>query len=188
MEWSKGINASVADMVRGVPPFPFVRQSMERLSDRADIIVVSATPQEALTREWEEHDLTRYVAAICGQEVGTKKESLGAAAKYAPGHTLMIGDAPGDMRPPRPTTPCSSPSTPAMKKAAGSGFSKRVLSGFSPARSPEGTSNSYWPSSTATCRRSRRGPLRCEPPLARRNRSRPTEQKQGGCRYHAREM
>ncbi len=34
--------------------------------------------------------------AICGQEVGTKKESLGAAAKYPPQHTLMIGDAPGD--------------------------------------------------------------------------------------------
>jgi len=33
--------------------------------------------------------------AICGQEVGTKKQSLAAAAKYPANHTLMIGDAPG---------------------------------------------------------------------------------------------
>jgi len=96
LDWSKGINRSVADMVRGVPPFPFVRQSIQKLSRQADVIVVSATPQEALQREWEEHDLAQYVVAICGQEIGTKSQSLGAAAKYPPGHTLMIGDAPGD--------------------------------------------------------------------------------------------
>ena len=36
--------------------------------------------------------------AICGQEVGTKKESLAAAKKYPPNHALMIGDAPGDYK------------------------------------------------------------------------------------------
>ncbi len=92
----KGINESVAGMVRGVPPFPFVRESIQKLAAQADVIVVSATPQEALEREWEEHDLTQYVEAICGQEIGTKKESLGVASKYGAGKSLMIGDAPGD--------------------------------------------------------------------------------------------
>ena len=96
LRWSKAINESIAAMVRGVPPFPFVRESLEKLSGRADILVVSATPQAALQREWEEHDLSRFVAAICGQEVGTKKQCMGAAAKYPAGHSLMIGDAPGD--------------------------------------------------------------------------------------------
>lgn len=96
LAWSKAINHDIAKMVRGVPPFPFVRESLQKLSEHADILVVSATPQEALQREWQEHDLTRYVSAICGQEIGTKKESLAAAAKYPPDHTLMIGDAPGD--------------------------------------------------------------------------------------------
>jgi phosphoglycolate phosphatase-like HAD superfamily hydrolase len=96
LEWSKAVNSSIGNMVRGVPPFPFVRESMKKLSHQADILVVSATPHEALTREWAEHDLTQYVAAICGQEIGTKKESLRAAAKYPPNHTLMIGDALGD--------------------------------------------------------------------------------------------
>jgi phosphoglycolate phosphatase-like HAD superfamily hydrolase len=96
LAWSKAINAAIEGMVRGVPPFPFVRESLEKLLPRADVLVVSATPHEALQREWEEHDLAKYTVAICGQEVGTKKESLRAAAKYPANHTLMIGDAPGD--------------------------------------------------------------------------------------------
>jgi phosphoglycolate phosphatase-like HAD superfamily hydrolase len=96
LEWSKAVNKAVENMVRHVPPFPFVRESLKKLCQKADVIVVSATPHEALQREWEEHDLTQYVAAICGQEIGTKKESLSAAAKYQPGHALMIGDAMGD--------------------------------------------------------------------------------------------
>jgi phosphoglycolate phosphatase-like HAD superfamily hydrolase len=96
LEWSKAVNRAIADMVFGVPPFPCVRECLEKLSGRADILVVSATPQEALQREWAEHDLTRYVAAICGQEIGTKQECLRTAKNYPPGHTLMIGDAPGD--------------------------------------------------------------------------------------------
>ena len=96
LEWSKEVNRTVERIVRNVPPFPFVRESLEKLAAHADLFVVSATPNEALVREWEEHDLNKYVAAICGQEVGTKKESLTNARKYPPGQTLMIGDAPGD--------------------------------------------------------------------------------------------
>jgi phosphoglycolate phosphatase-like HAD superfamily hydrolase len=96
LEWSKAVNKSIENMVRHVPPFPFVRESLKKLRHKADILVVSATPHEALKREWEEHDLTPYVAAICGQEIGTKKEMLCAAAKYPSAHTLMIGDALGD--------------------------------------------------------------------------------------------
>ena len=98
LAWSQAVNDTVTGMVRGVPPFPFVRESLQKLSATADNLVVSATPQEALEREWDEHDLTQYVVAICGQEAGTKKESLGLASKYPENHTLMIGDAPGDYK------------------------------------------------------------------------------------------
>jgi phosphoglycolate phosphatase-like HAD superfamily hydrolase len=98
LTWSRAVNQAVADIVRGVPPVPFVRESLQKLFPQADILVVSATPQDALQREWEEHDLSRYVVAICGQEIGTKKECLGVAAKYPPAHVLMIGDAPGDYK------------------------------------------------------------------------------------------
>jgi phosphoglycolate phosphatase-like HAD superfamily hydrolase len=100
LAWTTGINATVADMVHGVPPFPYVRDSLDFLADKADMIVVSATPVEALTREWEEHDLARYVRVIAGQEMGKKSEHIALATRsqYALEHMLMIGDAPGDLR------------------------------------------------------------------------------------------
>ena len=96
LEWSKAVNRSVEWMVHGVPPFPCVRESLQALADKADILVVSATPEEALRREWQEHGLDVYVRAILGQESGTKKDFLGLAAKYPAGRALMVGDAPGD--------------------------------------------------------------------------------------------
>jgi phosphoglycolate phosphatase-like HAD superfamily hydrolase len=96
LEWSTAVNDAVARIVRGVPPFPFVRESIQRLCEKADVMVVSATPQEALERQWAEHDLSQYLIAICGQEVGTKKDFLGTASKYPTGQALMIDDAPGD--------------------------------------------------------------------------------------------
>ena len=96
LEWSKAVNRSVEWMVHGVPPFPCVRESLQALADKADILVVSATPEEALRREWQEHGLDVFVRAILGQESGTKKDFLALAAKYPSGHALMVGDAPGD--------------------------------------------------------------------------------------------
>ena len=96
LEWSEAVNATVAKIVRDVPPFPFVRESLEKLTGQADMVVCSATPTAALQTEWNEHGLDKYVEAICGQEVGTKKDILTNAAKYAAQHSLMIGDAPGD--------------------------------------------------------------------------------------------
>ncbi len=100
LAWSEAVNASIEDMVHGVPPFPFVRESLQALADKADIIVVSATPGEALRREWAEHDIAECAAVIAGQEMGSKADHLrlAAAGKYPPDHVLMIGDAPGDLK------------------------------------------------------------------------------------------
>ena len=99
LNWSEAVNAAIASMVEGVPPYPFVHECIQRASAHADLIVVSATPGEALGREWAEHDLARYAAVIAGQEMGTKAEHLRLAStgRYAPGRVLMIGDAPGDL-------------------------------------------------------------------------------------------
>lgn len=96
LEWSLAVNRAIAAMVRDVPPFPFVRESLERLAAEADLLVVSATPNEALETEWREHDLAKYVRSIYGQEYGAKKEVLQVARCYPANQTLMIGDAPGD--------------------------------------------------------------------------------------------
>jgi len=100
LDWSKTINEMVAKIVKKVPPFPGVRESLELLKGEADLMVVSATPGEALQREWQEHGIAPYMAIIAGQEMGTKKDHLALAAggKYPPERILMIGDAPGDMK------------------------------------------------------------------------------------------
>lgn len=99
LKWSNAVNDAIADMVHNLPPFPYVRESLELLTDKADAVVVSQTPTEALVREWAEHSIDKYVRAIAGQEMGTKKEHLKMASggKYAPSHVLMIGDALGDL-------------------------------------------------------------------------------------------
>jgi len=99
LEWSEAVNRSIADMVEGIPPFPYFRESMDKLSRRADIICVSATPGEALEREWKEHDIAEYAAVIAGQELGSKRDhlKLTAGGKYGKDSVLMIGDAPGDL-------------------------------------------------------------------------------------------
>lgn len=96
--WSDAVNAAVADIVHGVPPFPLVRESLQKLSARADAMCISQTPAEALKREWAEHGIDPFVKVIAGQEMGTKTEHIkfAAAGKYAPEKILMIGDAPGD--------------------------------------------------------------------------------------------
>ncbi len=100
LEWSKAVNDTVADMVEGVPPFPHMRESLEKAQSKADILVCSATPQAALQNEWEEHDIAKYVFSIAGQEQGKKGEHIAMASegRYKNSHMLMIGDAPGDMK------------------------------------------------------------------------------------------
>ncbi len=101
LEWSKAVNVSVNDIVQGgLPPFPFARDCFEKAHGRADMMVCSQTPTEALVREWEEQNLDHFVFTINGQEMGTKGEHIQFATegRYAPDKVLMIGDANGDLK------------------------------------------------------------------------------------------
>ena len=97
--WSEAVNRSIGEIVRDVPPFPLVRESLAAMSGRADVMVVSATPSEALEREWAEHGLRESVSVVAGQEAGSKKEILAHALArgYDKDRVLMVGDAPGDL-------------------------------------------------------------------------------------------
>jgi phosphoglycolate phosphatase-like HAD superfamily hydrolase len=100
LAWSERVNWAIGEIVKAMPPFPYVRESLEKIRPLADVIVVSATPGEALVREWQEHDIAKYVDIIAGQEMGTKAQHLEftAKGKYEKNHILMIGDAIGDMK------------------------------------------------------------------------------------------
>jgi len=100
LEWSLAVNKTVGDMVYGISPFPYVRDVLDKIDGKADSIVVSQTPVEALEREWKENEMDGFVRVIAGQEFGTKTEhlALAAAGKYPAEKILMIGDAPGDRK------------------------------------------------------------------------------------------
>ncbi len=96
--WSTDVNMSIESIVHGVPPFPGVKKVLEEGLSKADMIVVSQTPMEALVREWKENKIEHFVSFIAGQEHGTKTEHIKYAAegKYEKSKILMVGDAPGD--------------------------------------------------------------------------------------------
>lgn len=98
IEWGNGVNELIAWMVHGCAPFPGVREAFEAMQPHVDCMTVSATPLEALEREWNEHDLAKYMKVIAGQEMGSKAEHVRYAAKgkYDDDHIMLIGDAPGD--------------------------------------------------------------------------------------------
>ncbi len=100
LKWSERVNWAVEQIVTNLPPFPFVRESLQKVRGKADVFVLSATPGATLAREWTEHDLAKYVALIAGQEMGTKAQQLQAATKgrYPENHVLMVGDAPDDLQ------------------------------------------------------------------------------------------
>ncbi len=132
LEWSKAVNRSIADMVEGVPPFPYFRESAEKLLGRADMICVSATPGEALEREWREHDIAKYAAVIAGQEMGSKKEhlKLTTAGKYEKDSVLMIGDAPGDLAAARANGALFYPINPGHEEDSWQRFSREAIDRF----------------------------------------------------------
>jgi len=132
LAWSEAVNAAIADIVYGVPPFPHVRESLEKASAKADIIVVSATPGEALEREWAEHDVARYARAIAGQEMGKKADHirLAAAGRYPPDKVLMVGDAPGDLDAARANNALFYPVNPGAEAASWKRFHDEALDRF----------------------------------------------------------
>ena len=83
LKWSNSVNSTIKKIVRGVPPFPFVRESLQKMSQYADAVVVSSTPIEALEREWNEHDLLRYTKFVFGQEAWDKAQCIDIALQKA---------------------------------------------------------------------------------------------------------
>lgn len=117
-EYSIDVNEAIERMVFGVPPFPFVRECLEKMEEAADVIVVSQTPGEALEREWKEHHIEAHIRAIAGQEMGTKAQHITFAAggKYPPGRMLMVGDAPGDFQAAKANKACFFPIVPGREE------------------------------------------------------------------------
>jgi phosphoglycolate phosphatase-like HAD superfamily hydrolase len=132
LAWSEAVNRTVEDIVHGVPPYPYVRESLDKIKSIADILVVSATPGEALKREWHENNIAHYAKIIAGQEMGTKERhlSLAAKGKYPSEKILMVGDAPGDLKAARSIGALFFPINPGHEDASWQRFYTEAFSVF----------------------------------------------------------
>ncbi len=130
--WSDAVNKSIEDIVHGVPPFPLFPESLQKIGARADAMVISQTPTDALEREWLEHGIKSGIKIIAGQEMGTKTEHLkfAAAAKYPPEKILMIGDAPGDYKAANSNKALFYPIVPGDEEASWERFHNEALDRF----------------------------------------------------------
>lgn len=97
--WSDELEGFVTRIVRGITPFPYVKDAIRLMRDRADVVLVSATRHHTLIKENTPTGVAELFSFITGQEYGTKKEIVARLLEigaYSPDHVLKIGDAPGD--------------------------------------------------------------------------------------------
>lgn len=132
MEWSLAVNRDIEEKMEQIPPFDDVFQSLEKINERADCIIVSQTPEEALVKEWNENGMSRYVSVIAGQEMGTKAEHLDMvmAGRYEPQNVLMVGDAFGDQKAAEAVGACFYPINPGKEEASWARFCNEALDRF----------------------------------------------------------
>ncbi|MBN1797669.1 MAG: HAD family hydrolase [Spirochaetales bacterium] len=132
LNWSLAVNRCISETVHNIPPFDFVEESLRKLSKKADAVVVSSAPMEALQREWRGNGIDKYMRFLAGQEYGTKTEHvrLAACGKYAPQKMLIIGDAPGDLKAAQNCEALFYPILPGQEQASWENFYKAAADKF----------------------------------------------------------
>jgi len=99
--WSEAVNRTFPHISAKIPPFKNVKESLDLMSQYADVMVVSKTPYADLANYWEDQGIADYVRIIAGQEMGSKGHHIEVAKKageYKDDHVLMIGDGKGDLK------------------------------------------------------------------------------------------
>ena len=98
--WGEEVDENIRRTVRNIRPFPSVKATLAKLSESADVMVVSATPNEALTRELTACGIVEFFSYVAGQETGIKSQSIRLAMsdRYARDHVLKVGDAASDLK------------------------------------------------------------------------------------------
>lgn len=101
LEWSQSVNRDIAENMRPIPPFDGVREALELMRERADLVVVSLSPHHALQQEWGGANFDRLVDGIAGLDLGSKPHQVELAIQqggYDLNKVLLMGDAPGDLK------------------------------------------------------------------------------------------
>lgn len=101
LSWSIKVNKAIDAMPESEKkPFELVKEGLKTAHEFADVAIVSSANPEAVFEEWERCGLLDHVDVLCCQDVGSKEHCIKMLnfQGYAPGHVLMVGDAPGDLK------------------------------------------------------------------------------------------
>jgi phosphoglycolate phosphatase-like HAD superfamily hydrolase len=101
LAWSEAVDRTFPFVTLDMPAFEGVPATLEYIADKADLLVVSATPYEDLAAWWTQTGLSRHVQAIAGKEMGKKNDHirlLMEAGGYLPDQVIMLGDGGGDLK------------------------------------------------------------------------------------------
>ena len=99
LAWSSELEEFITKIVRGITPFPHVKDVLRKLREQADLVLVSATRHETLIKENTPTGVAELFHFITGQEYGTKAQIIARLLEiggYEKEKVLKIGDAPGD--------------------------------------------------------------------------------------------
>jgi len=132
LEWSRAVNEDIDSNMEAIPPFRNCVEALRKIHAAADAIVVSQTPEDALVKEWHQHEIDQYVNLIAGQELGSKAHHLELAAigKYPKERILLIGDAPGDRKAAESVGVCFFPIMPGHEDASWELFNREAFERF----------------------------------------------------------
>lgn len=136
LEWSRRSDERYAEITarEGNVPFDAARSSIESLSSKAVIMVVSSSARGALLQDWGEAGLLPLVAEVLGQERGDKitqiRHLLLNREPGVPERCLMIGDAMGDWEAARATGIFFYPILPGAEEESWRRFAEEAMGRF----------------------------------------------------------
>ncbi len=95
LAWAETVNRTFEHTTVNMPPFKYVKETIKKISNDADILVISSTPYNDLKMWWENVGLKQYLTTIGSKEMGAKTELIKLVMKsggYDPMQSIMIGD------------------------------------------------------------------------------------------------
>ena len=112
--WSKAVDLTFPFVTIPMTPFPKVRETLEFVATRADVLIVSKTPYVDICNWLEHHGLIDLVTAVSGKEQGGKDEHIclvkggtfdakgkkveAEGDRYQAANVIMGGDGGGDLK------------------------------------------------------------------------------------------
>ena len=118
--WSDAVNKTVEDIVHGVPPFPLVRESLEKLNQFADACASARrlpTRSSAKVRAWHRWFCEDDRRSGNGDE--DRAHQVRREGQIRAHEILMIGDAPGDFNAAKKNGALFFPITPGSERNVG---------------------------------------------------------------------